>query len=164
MGIEIERKFLLPALPRDRLEAPGERIEQGYLAIDAVAEVRVRRRGDLRTLTVKSAPALIRVEEEIPIDASRFAALWELSRDRRIAKTRYLIDLDGATVEIDEYHEDLAGLVTAEVEFGSAAASGAFVPPAWLGREVTGDPAFANQSLATRGIPETIGGGDDERP
>jgi adenylate cyclase len=164
MGIEIERKFVLPELPRDRLEAPGERIEQGYLAIDAVAEVRVRRRGDLRTLTVKSAPALIRVEEEIPIDERRFAALWELSRDRRIAKTRYLIDLGGATLELDEYHEDLAGLVTAEVEFGSQAASDAFVPPWWLGREVTGDPAFANQSLATDGIPGTIGGGDDERP
>ena len=44
-GVEIERKFLVAELPAELAEHPGQRIEQGYLAIapDGV-EVRVRRR------------------------------------------------------------------------------------------------------------------------
>jgi adenylate cyclase len=147
MAAEIERKFVLESLPRERIHGPGERIEQGYVA----AEVRVRRRGTQHTLTVKSAPAHARLEEEIPIDAERFAALWELTAGRRVIKTRHLVEYDGSTVEVDEYHEALAGLVTAEIEFDSEQESDAFAAPSWLGREVTGDPEFANQALATRG-------------
>jgi adenylate cyclase len=153
MAREIERKFLLPSLPADRLQGGGQRIEQGYVAIDAVAEVRVRRRGRQATLTVKSAPARTRVEVEIEIDEARFGSLWELSAGRRVVKTRYLVEHDGATIEIDEYHDALAGLVTAEVEFGSEPASDAFDPPPWLGREITGDRRYANQTLATEGLP-----------
>jgi adenylate cyclase len=153
MGREIERKFLLRSLPADRLQGAGERIEQGYVAIDAVAEVRVRRRGGQATLTVKSAPARTRVEEEIEIDEARFASLWELTAGRRVVKTRYLVEHDGATIEVDEYHDALSGLVTAEVEFAGEPASDAFDPPPWLGREITGDRRYANQTLATDGLP-----------
>jgi CYTH domain-containing protein len=153
MGREIERKFLLSGLPEDRLQGAGELIEQGYVAIDAAAEVRVRRRNGRSTLTVKSAPARTRVEEEIEIDADRFASLWELSAGRRVVKTRYLVEHDGATIEVDDYHDALSGLVTAEVEFASEEASEGFRPPAWLGREITGDTRYANQSLATDGLP-----------
>ena len=44
-------------------------------------------------------------------------------------------------------------LLVAEVEFPSTEASEAFAPPAWLGREVTGDARYANQSLARYGAP-----------
>jgi adenylate cyclase len=153
MAQEIERKFLVASLPEERLRGPGERIEQGYVAIDATAEVRVRRRGAQLTLTVKSAPARTRVEEELDIDATRFDALWRLSEGRRIVKTRHLLEHDGATIELDEYHDALSGLLTAEVEFESEEASDAFDPPLWLGREITGDPRYANQTLATEGPP-----------
>jgi adenylate cyclase len=152
MAQEIERKFL-PPRPPETLDGAGERIEQGYVAIDAVAEVRVRRRGGELTLTVKSAPARTRVEEEIAIDEARFASLWALSEGRRIVKTRHRLEHAGVTIEVDEYHDALAGLTTAEVEFASEAASDAFEPPVWLGREITGDPRYANQTLATDGLP-----------
>ena len=151
--MEIERKFLLDALP------PGEhrtrRIEQGYLALDPDgAEVRLRRSDDTTTLTVKSAPGLVRVEEEIPIDGRRFDSLWRLTEGRRIVKTRHLVELAGGlTAEVDEYAEGLSGLLTAEVEFPSVAASEAFAAPGWLGREVTGDERYANRTLALRGAP-----------
>jgi adenylate cyclase len=154
MASEIERKFLLQGLPEDQLQGPGDRIEQGYVAIDVAAEVRVRRRAGQSTLTVKSAPARTRVEEEIEIDDDRFASLWQLSAGRRVTKTRHLIDHDDVTIEIDEYHDALSGLVTAEIEFASEEASDAFTPPAWLGREITGDARYANQSLATAGLPD----------
>ena len=40
-----------------------------------------------------------------------------------------------------------------EIEFPSLEASEAFAPPPWVGPEVTGDPRYANQSLALAGCP-----------
>jgi CYTH domain-containing protein len=75
-----------------------------------------------------------------------------------VIKTRYLVPLsDDLTAEVDDYAADLAGLMTAEVEFLSAEASAAFVPPEWLGREVTGDERYANRSLALRGATGSAG-------
>jgi adenylate cyclase len=153
MAREIERKFLVGEAPPELDRYPSDDILQGYVAIDAVAEVRVRRRGGSLTLTVKSVPARTRVEEEIEIDEAGFESLWKLTEGRRIAKTRYLLEHDGATIELDDYHDALVGLMTAEVEFPSEAACEAFQPPSWLGREITGDPRYANQTLATRGLP-----------
>jgi CYTH domain-containing protein len=151
--VEIERKFLVERAP-DELPA-GEPIEQGYLAVAADGvEVRIRRRAGRSTLTVKSGPAHVRVEEELDIDDRRFEALWALTEGRRIAKVRHLVPLvDAVTAELDVYEESLAGLLIAEVEFASTEASAAFTPPAWLGREVTGDARYANQSLALAGVP-----------
>jgi adenylate cyclase len=152
-GAEIERKFLPTALPDG--EHPRRRLEQGYLAVDADgAEVRVRRADDTTTLTVKSAPGLVRVEEEIPIDERRFESLWRLTEGRRLVKTRHLVPLEGGlTAEVDVYDGGLSGLITAEVEFPSVEASQAFAAPEWLGREVTGDERYANRTLALHGAP-----------
>ncbi len=43
-----------------------------------------------------------------------------------------------------------------EVEFGSEQEAASFWPPAWFGRELTGDPAWANQNLAVAGRPEKV--------
>ena len=116
--------------------------------------MKLRRAGETTTLTVKSAPGLERIEEEIPIDQRRFDALWALTEGRRIVKTRHLVALeDGLTAEVDEYDDALAGLLTAEVEFPSVEASDAFTAPGWLGREVTGDRRYANRALAVDGAP-----------
>jgi adenylate cyclase len=156
--MEIERKFLVTQPPAGLEREPGDRIEQGYLAIDAVAEVRLRRRVDERTLTVKSEPRRTRVEEEIELDDARFAALWPLTEGRRVVKTRREIPHEGAVIEVDVYHGDLTGLVTAEVEFDSEEAADAFEPPDWLGTEVTGDARYANRTLATEGRPDDVAG------
>ena len=154
-GVEIERKFLVAEPPAALGEYPGQRIEQGYLAIapDGV-EVRLRRRDSRATLTVKSGPGHVRTEEELAIDERRFESLWPLTEGRRVTKTRHEIPLDAElTVELDVYDGAHAGLVTAEIEFGSLAASERFTPPPWLGREVTGDARYANQTLALAGPP-----------
>jgi adenylate cyclase len=148
--VEVERKFLLMRIPDDLPE--GEPIRQGYLAIapDGV-EVRVRDRAGKATLTVKSGPARVRVEEEMEISASRFATLWGLTEGRRVAKVRHLVELgDGVVAEVDVYED---GLLVAEVEFADEAASDAFTPPDWFGEEVTGDRRYANQALAVEGPP-----------
>jgi CYTH domain-containing protein len=153
--VEIERKFVLAQPPSGLDEHQHARIEQGYLALDPNGtEVRVRRRGDDRTLTIKSGSGLVRTEDESALEAPRFDALWALTDGRRVVKTRYLVELEGGrTAEVDVYEGDLDGLVTAEVEFESEPASEAFAPPEWLGTEVTGDKRYANRALAVEGLP-----------
>jgi CYTH domain-containing protein/CHAD domain-containing protein len=153
MPAEIERKFLLDEPPEQLQGLTGERIEQGYLAVAGGVEVRLRRAGDRLLLTAKVGYGEVREEVEIGIGAGHFDALWPLTESRRLRKTRFLVPLgQGLEAEVDVYEGDLAGLVTAEVEFGFERQSRDFRPPAWLGEEVTGDHRFANQSLALDGV------------
>jgi adenylate cyclase len=153
--MEIERKFVLSTPPPDVADHPSREIRQGYLAIaEDGTEVRVRRDGDATVLTVKRGHGLTREEEEVAITAEDFDRLWPLTGGRRVEKTRHLVPAgDGRVVELDVYGGDLAGLVTAEVEFATVQDAQAFEPPEWLGRDVTGDPRFKNQRLALDGAP-----------
>jgi adenylate cyclase len=155
MGREIERKLLVEALPDDLDGWDAARLEQGYLAITDEVEVRVRRKGGATAvLTVKSSPALARVEEELPLDGDAFERLWPLTEGRRLVKVRHTREAaPGVLFELDVYEGALAGLVTLEVEFADEDAANAWTPPPWAGREVTGDKAYANQSLAVDGRP-----------
>jgi adenylate cyclase len=153
--VEIERKFVLPAPPPGLDSRDHAQIEQGYVALDGNGtEVRIRRRGDKRVMTIKSGSGLVRTEEEWPLEPERFDALWPLTDGRRVIKTRYLVPLeDELTAEVDVYEGALSGLVTAEIEFDSERDSEAFEAPDWLGREVTGDGRYANRALAVSGLP-----------
>ena len=154
VSFEIERKFVLSEPPAEFAGAPSERIEQGYLAItDDGVEVRVRRRGERTVLTVKQGAGERRLEEEVEIPASSFETLWPLTAGRRVEKRRFVLDRDGRRIELDVYAGALEGLVVAEIEFETEAASAAFEAPDWLGREVTGDARYANQRLAVEGPP-----------
>jgi len=153
--VEIERKFLVAAPPADLERHPSSAIEQGYLAIEPGGiEVRVRRRDGASVLTAKAGTGRTRAEEEIEIDGAAFERLWPLTAGRRVEKVRHLIPAgDGLTIELDVYGGDLAGLVVAEVEFPDEAAADAFVPPAWLGADVTDDERYKNHRLAVDGRP-----------
>ena len=156
--MEIERKFLVGEPPADLEKARSSRIEQGYIAIaDDGTEVRVRRRDGGAVLTVKAGSGRSRLEEEIEIDAERFARLWPLTEARRLEKTRHLIPGEaGLTIELDVYSGGLTGLMVAEVEFGSEEEADAFEPPQWFGPEVTDDARFKNQKLACDGAPADV--------
>ncbi len=66
VGVEIERKFLVPVLPRGLERSRATRIEQGYLAVaDDGTEVRLRRRDGETLLTVKGGAGRSRTEEEM---------------------------------------------------------------------------------------------------
>ena len=151
MGTEIERKFVLPVAPEWLEETPGETIEQGYLAADDRAEVRLRLIGGQPRLTVKHGSGLSRAEVEIDLGDDQFEALWPLTEGNRVSKVRHSRESEAGTIEIDVYGGAHAGLVVAEIEFASVAASERFDPPEWLGTEVTGDERWANRSLALSG-------------
>jgi CYTH domain-containing protein/CHAD domain-containing protein len=159
VAAEIERKFLLEQLPSDLDRHPHKQIEQGYLAISKGAEVRVRRADEEHTLTAKRGSGEEREEVEVGLTAEQFEALWEACGEDSLQKRRYLVPLGGdLTAEVDVYGGPLAGLVVAEVEFPSSAAARAFEPPAWFGRELTGETRYDNQTLARAGSPEEAGG------
>jgi adenylate cyclase len=146
MGIEIERKFLLA---NDAWRGQGQPtlMRQGYLAADPVRTVRVRIEGGRAVITIKSksvGASRGEWEYEIPVpDAAEL--LDRLCEKPLVEKTRHRIDYAGHTWEVDEFAGENAGLVVAEIELGSE--DEAFDKPAWIGREVTGDPRYYNSSL-----------------
>src|SRR5688572_25556831 len=150
MPHEIERKFLIEKPPDWLEDHPARELTQGYLAITGDAEVRVRKTDGEQVLTVKRGRGKVRRETEIELTVGQFEALWSLTESARIAKRRYLVPLENTelTAEVDVFQGELEGLVVAEVEFAAEGQSAAFEPPAWFGRELTGDERYATASLA----------------
>ncbi len=146
---EIERKFLVKSLPPGWNATPGSPIRQGYFSTrDKDVEIRLRELGSKRCISIKAGRGLVRLEEEIPISRECFEALWPLVRKASIQKTRYRIPCADHTLEVDIYHGHHRGLITAEAEFRSLGEAKVFQPPAFLGREVTGNRRYSNESLA----------------
>lgn len=151
---EIERKFLIAKLPENINEYPNKEIVQGYIVIaEDGTEVRLRKKGDKFIQTVKSGAGKTRTEHEVEITKEQFDALWGATEGRRVEKTRYEIPHENGLIELDVYHGNLKGLVSAEMEFDSEEASDAFTPPEWFSDEVTEDGRYKNQQLALQGIP-----------
>jgi adenylate cyclase len=150
MDREIERKFLVRQLPPDLTHYRSHEITQGYLvSLDDGLQVRLRKSGERYSLTFKRGAGNVREEREIELGADQFDALWPATEGKRLVKTRYEIPLGEHVVEIDVYHEKHEGLVVAEVEFDEEDAARNFQPPDWLGDDVTGDPRYSNQLLAS---------------
>ena len=142
MLIEIERKFLVANSSWKSLYTSCERLRDGLLASNDGLKVRVRRYEDRATLAVKTKQVgftRAEYEYEIPIEeAEQLLALY--CGDTKLAKTRYYVPYQGFTWEVDVYEGVLSGTILAEVELKHADVD---VPlPAWLGREVTGDPEY----------------------
>jgi CYTH domain-containing protein len=161
-GVEIERKFRLPAAPPAALLAAhgavARHLEQVYLEgppggrrirriehADGRIEHRLTRKERLRAFAFH--------EEEERIDADRYASLL-LQADparRPIRKTRHVVPHGDQVLEIDVF-EVPPGLVLVEVELERD--DEPVDLPDWLGewREVTGDPEYLNANLACEGV------------
>lgn len=153
MADEIERKFLLDRLPEEIARVPAAELRQGYLALDGDTEVRVRLEDGSGVLTLKNGAGRVRTEVELALSDEQAEALWPVSEGRRVEKRRRRVPYGERVIEVDEYGGGLDGLLVAEVEFPDERAAEEFEPPAWFGREVTGDVAYKNQSLARHGRP-----------
>lgn len=150
---EIERKWLVQTLPDAAALGAGEPLRQGYLARDGDVEVRVRITTGRAVLTVKAGHGLVRSEVEVDVDPEAAEELWPHCGRRQLEKVRHRVALGGLTAEVDLFGGSLRGLATVDVEFPSEAAAVAFTPPDWFGRELTGDRAWSNASLAENGPP-----------
>ncbi|MBQ9638036.1 MAG: CYTH domain-containing protein [Bacteroidales bacterium] len=149
--MEIERKFLITALPSEWHDVSPSEIEQGYLCTAPV--VRVRKVDDSYVLTVKerrssAANILCNREEEFALTAETYARMLAKCDGRTIRKSRYRIPLaDGLTAEVDIFHGRHEGLQLVEVEFRTEAQAKAFVAPDWFAAEVTDDPRYRNCNM-----------------
>lgn len=145
--MEIERKFLIPALPDDLESYAFHLIEQGYLCTDPV--VRIRRQDDDYILTYKGKGLMCREEYNLPLNQESYEHLKTKIDGNLISKKRYLIPIDHElTIELDVFHAPFETLRLAEVEFPSEDAANAFVPPAWFGTDVTMDGHYHNSYLS----------------
>ncbi|WP_296067272.1 CYTH domain-containing protein [uncultured Agrobacterium sp.] len=148
MAKEIERKFLVAGGEWRKQVTRSMAFRQAYVASmeDRSVRVRIVDRRDA-TLTVKiGASALVRDEYEYAIPLEDAEELMHSAPGVVIEKTRHTVEHGGFTWEIDVFEGQYEGLVVAEVEMHDENADPDL--PAWLGREVTGDRRFSNQSLA----------------
>ena len=147
MSQEIERKFLVVGDFKP-FAKKSERITQGYLNSAPERTVRVRLKGEKGYMTIKglsSESGLSRFEWEKEIPMTEAQELLKICEPGVIDKTRYLIDVDNHTFEVDEFDGENEGLVIAEIELSSEDEH--FVKPEWLGEEVTGDIRYYNSML-----------------
>ena len=150
--VEIERKYLLKALPAFPRASAVLEIEQGYLPGDKLVE-RLRREqhpdGSVCYYrTVKIGSGVTRIELEDTTDRGTFEHLWVLTTGRRLTKRRHVVPNGTDTWEIDEFTDRT--LFLAELELAKADAKVAI--PEWLEavlvREVTEEKEYTNRSLA----------------
>lgn len=153
MKIEIERKYLLKALPKGLSD--GQEIRQGYLSVSD-PEVRLRQIDGHYFVTQKTGAGLCREESEAEVSEQVFTILWPATQGRRVEKIRHRIaESDGTIWELDDYKGELAGLYTAEVELPAEDCiprlPGALEDLVIV--EVTSDARYKNKQLATQGLP-----------
>ena len=147
MAIEIERKFLVKGEFKSLAHA-SEDIVQGYLSSVPERTVRVRIKGRSAFLTIKGKSThsgLSRYEWEKEISVEDAKELIDLCEPGVIEKTRYYVEFDKQTFEVDVFHGQNEGLVIAELELKNEAEK--ISVPEWIGEEVTGDEKYYNASL-----------------
>jgi adenylate cyclase len=146
MGKEIERKFLVDK----RLwcnEGRPKRLVQGYILSDELATVRVRIAEDKAYLTIKSNTNRFSRDEfeyEIPLEDAQ--NMLKLCKDFPVAKTRWTLDFEGKTWEVDVFEGENEGLVMAEIELQFETET--FELPPWIASEVSHDARFFNSYLS----------------
>ena len=148
MGIEIERKFLLKTNLWKKISHRSSKMSQGYLVQGAERSVRVRVDDSGKAfINIKSSTngiSRLEYEYQIPLsDADEI--LSQVALKPIIEKTRYYVDIDNHTWEIDVFTGANQGLVVAEIELSSEDES--FTKPDWVGEEVSGDTRYYNQNL-----------------
>ena len=146
MALEIERKYLIDLEKIGTLEN-GIRIKQGYLSTNKDSVVRVRVKNDKAYLTIKgsnSGIARLEFEYEIPLNEAN-EMLEKLCQKPVIDKTRYIINHENHTWEVDIFYGDNEGLVVPEVELSSEDEH--INLPIWVKEEVSHDDRYFNSNL-----------------
>jgi CYTH domain-containing protein len=152
MNVEIERKYLLNALPKFPSASQTYEIDQGYIPGEKLLE-RLRRQRDGNNVTryfrtVKLGSGVQRMELEDETDPRTFEHLWQLTEGRRLKKRRYVVPNGKDNWEIDEFTDRPLWLAELELDHADADVK----IPEWLEpvlvREVTDEPEYSNRKLA----------------
>lgn len=161
-GDEIERKWLVE---RDKipynLEKKADKFEITQTYLNYSPEIRVRNVSDKRyVMAIKTGltdtQGLTRDERQYNITKEEYEHLLTKQEGDTIHKTRYQIKVDNYTYSFDYFHEQLDGLTYMEIEFPTEEEANNFQAPDWVGKDVTNDKNYKNQSLAKNGIPASF--------
>lgn len=147
---EIEKKYLITALPNNLSSYPSHFIEQGYLCTDPV--VRIRKQDTDYFLTYKGKGLMIREEYNLPLTQESYQHLKEKIDGNLITKERFKIPLSQNgkeyMIELDIFEPPFAPLYMAEVEFNSKEDAHSFIPPLWFREDVTLDKRYQNSTMS----------------
>ena len=148
MGVEIERKFLIEKDLWYAVKKPsGILMQQAYLVNEPEKVIRIRVTDSSGYLTIKGPEVnATRSEYEFQIPKMEAIQILDQFTKVRIDKTRYKIEFEGKTWEVDEFWGDNEGLIIAEIELTSEDED--FTKPSWIGEEVTSDPRYYNSYLS----------------
>lgn len=146
MALEIEHKYLVKNDSYKQLATSFQSISQGYLCREPERTVRVRVRDDKGFLTVKGRNhGSVRDEFEYPVPYDDALRMLGMCMPPILEKIRYIVPFEGHVWEVDEFHGNRAGLVTAEIELHSE--DERYDIPSFVGENVTGNPAYYNSNL-----------------
>lgn len=149
--MEIERKFLIKEMP-DLTKYESKKLIQGYLSTKPT--VRVRREDDEYYMTYKGEGYIAKEEYNLPLTKESFEHLIKKADGNIISKTRYLIPLgkntEGSelTAELDVFDAPFAPLAFVEVEFPTLEEANSFIPPLWIGEDVTDKKEYYNSYMS----------------
>ena len=161
--MEIERKFLIKELPENLSSYKCLVIEQAYLCTEPV--VRIRRQDEDYYLTYKGGGLMSREEYNLPLTEKAYEHLLTKADGNIISKKRYLIPISNPVfrndytvpkknvdlkIELDIFEPPFAPLILAEVEFPDEEMALAFIPPAWLYKDVTDNPEYHNSNMSRK--------------
>ena len=151
---EIERKFLVRELP-DLAGLTPIRYERGFLDDNDHRQVRLQRKDDQYELEIKTRFSDLEYQKsktELTLEEYQ-----DLSRDCKkiIVRDSYLISRQ-PQMTIKKYLGDYEGLYRVEVEFESVAEAEAWVPPGWVGAEITGTVLGNDSRLVKLGKAEFL--------
>jgi CYTH domain-containing protein len=146
--LEIERRWLVDLAKVELSGASCREIEDLYIAgsrlrlrkISAGREIafKLGKKYGKRTLNAEPITNLYLTEDEY--------RLLSALPGTRVRKRRYSLERGS----VDVYVAPRVGVAVFEVEFEDERAAREFVPPEFVTREITNDPAFSGVSLAVR--------------
>jgi CYTH domain-containing protein len=149
---EFERRFILPDIPAgvsDERRISDLYLDGTRLRVRLVATpggvVLQRKLGQKRRIA-EDDPTTI-WHTSLYLNQAEYELLASLSGGTLI-KTRWTIDVDRRRGAVDVFEGELAGLVLLEVDLVGFDDFHNFIPPTWVGTEVTTDETFTGGSLA----------------
>ncbi|WP_394555871.1 hypothetical protein C1N61_32360 (plasmid) [Priestia aryabhattai] len=151
---EIERVFVVNALPEDLVPFEKKMVYQNYLISTDEKETRIRRqveegKEDKCDITIKEGNGLTRKVVKKRINEQTYLELEKNIPEKYepIIKFRQFFALGNSQVMIDDFVNTKDPLLLAEVEFNTKEEAAEFIPPLWFGKEVTYDDNFKNKNL-----------------
>ena len=156
--VELERRWLCRDVPRERVTR-SERITDLYVTGSRLrlrearplnggpAQLRLSRKGDVDART--------RIVTSIYLPEEEFSVLAASLPGVRLRKVRHRLQSPtGVVLSVDQFQDELHGLIMVEAEFSTAALMAGFAMPDFAFREVTDDPRYSGGHLVRHGLPK----------